>query len=281
MRWALTIAAVLACGCVLSGCAQETKRATPALVVGVCDPMCEDTASPCIQASAKRDYRVLAPVVKEQCGIELTLKFYTLDEQLVEAVERGEVNAAIAKTWTVLCASKGRTFERIADVPRPDGVTELSGVFITRADSPLSTIGDLNGKTVALRPDVAYEKSHAARRALREAGVTPGAVRILDGCVPVAAAVFEKKVDAGVVSDYVTDFGGLALVSDPKDFKIIGRTEPVPFITFAVSTDVEAPVRAKLRNVLLKLCGDTVPAGLHTSGFVEATPWTPVELERK
>jgi ABC-type phosphate/phosphonate transport system substrate-binding protein len=219
--------------------------------------------------------------VKERADIELDLKFYGLDEQLAQAVQKGEVNAAIAKTWTVLSASKGRVFERLADVPRQDGVNEVSGVFITRTDSALTTIQELDGKTVVLGPDLGYEKSHAARRALSDAGVKPGSVRILDPCVAVASAVFEKQADAGVVSSYVVDFGGLRLVSDPKDFKVIGKTKPVPFITFAVSAEVDPAVREKLKRVLLEMAGPGVPEGLYTSGLVAAKPWAPEELEKK
>jgi ABC-type phosphate/phosphonate transport system substrate-binding protein len=281
MRWVLTCFFVMSCWYTLAGCGKDAGAAKPALVVGVCDPLCGETASPCIRASAKRDYRGFARAVKERADIELDLKFYGLDEQLAQAVQKGEVNAAIAKTWTVLSASKGRVFERLADVPRQDGVNEVSGVFITRTDSALTTIQELDGKTVVLGPDLGYEKSHAARRALSDAGVKPGSVRILDPCVAVASAVFEKQADAGVVSSYVVDFGGLRLVSDPKDFKVIGKTKPVPFITFAVSAEVDPAVREKLKRVLLEMAGPGVPEGLYTSGLVAAKPWAPEELEKK
>ena len=281
MRWTLTMLVAMSCWSALPGCGRDTRAAKTTLVVGVCDPLCKETASPCIQTSAKRDYRSLVRVVSERACVQLDLRYYALDEQLVQAVHKGEVNAVIAKTWTALVATKGRVWERLADIPRQDGSDELSGVFLTRADSPLSTIQELDGRRIVMGPDLAYEKSHAARRALSDAGVKPGSVRILDPCLAVASAVFEKQADAGVVSSYVVDFGGLRHISDPKDFKVIGKTRPVPFLTFAVSAEVDPAVREKLQRVLLELSGPGVPEGLYTSGLVAAKPWTPEELEKK
>ena len=281
MRWVLACFAVMSCWCALPGCRKDASEPKPALVVGVCDPLCKETASPCIQASAKRNYRAFARAVKERAGIELDLRYYGFDEHLVQAVQKGEVSAVIAKTWTALSATKGLVWERLADIPRQDGVNEVSGVFITRTDSPLSTIQELDGKTIVMGPDLAYEKSYAARRALSDAGVKPGPVSILDACIPVASAVFEKKADAGVVSSYVVDFGGLRLVGDPKDFKVIGKTKPIPFITFAVSAEVDPAVREKLQCTLLEMSGPGVPEGLYTSGLVPVKPWAPEELEKK
>jgi ABC-type phosphate/phosphonate transport system substrate-binding protein len=281
MRRVLAFLVVILCGCALAGCRKDARAPTPVLTVGVCDPLCKDTASPCIQGSAKRDYRGFARAVRERADVQLDLKYFGFDEQLVQAVQKGEVNAVIAKTWTALVATKGRVWEQLADIPRQDGVDEVSGVFITRTDSPLSTIQGLDGKTIVMGPDLAYEKSHAARRALADAGVKPGTVRILEPCVSVASAVFEKQADAGVVSSYVVDFGGLRLVGDPKDFKVIGKTKPVPFITLAVSAEVDPGVREKLQCALLEMSGREVPEGLYTSGLVKVKPWTPEELEKK
>jgi ABC-type phosphate/phosphonate transport system substrate-binding protein len=281
MRWVLAILAAMSCGLALMGCRKDAGEPKAVLVVGVCDPLCKETASPCIQGSAKRDYRGFARAVSERAGVQLDLKYYALDEQLVQAVQKGDVNAVIAKRWTALTATKGRVWEQLADIPRQDGVNEVSGVFITRTDSPISTIQELDGKTIVMGPDLAYEKSFAARRALADAGVKPGPVRILDACIPVASEVFEKKADAGVVSSYVVDFGGLRQVGDPKDFKVIGKTKPVPFITIAVSAEVDPAVRERLQRALLEMSGPGVPEGLYTSGVVPVKSWAPEELEKK
>ena len=264
------------------GCGEQTpSTARDRVVVGICDPLAKETASPCVRASAKREYGEFASALGRRTGLEVVLKYCASDRDLSEAIAAGEVDAAIAKTWTILRASKasGRTFLRLADLPGPGGVQALSGVFVTRRDSGLKTLKDLEGKTVALGPETAYEKSHAARRTLEAAGVTPRAVRILDGCVPVAADIFEKKLDAGVLSSYVVDFNGLALVGDPKDFRAIGRTTGIPFITFAVSAEVDERHGSDLYDALLGPSRLKPPGGLQTTGFDVPTAWSPPELE--
>ena len=271
------------CGCLLVGCARERPaRAGDRLVVGICDPLCRETASACVRASARRTYGAFAVALGEQTGLEVVLRYYKFDGQLAAAIASGKVDAAIGKTWTILRAAEasGRAFERLADLPRPDGVNELCGVFIARDDSALERLDGLTGKTVALGPEAAYEKSHAARRALDEARVKPGEIRVLDGCIPVAAAVFEREVDAGVVSSYVVDFGGLALVADASNFRVIGRTRGVPFMTFALSTTTAAP-KKKLRDALLEMSGARLPEGLLTTGFAPPRAWSPPEVEGK
>jgi ABC-type phosphate/phosphonate transport system substrate-binding protein len=225
----------------------------------------------------------MAEGVKARTGIELKPAYFDLDEQLAASVGNGEVQAAIGKVWPILQGRQGasRPFERLADLPTPDGRNELSGAFIVRRDSSLSTLKDLAGKSLALGPGTAYEKSFAATAALREAGVTPGPVKVLDGCVPVAAAVYERSLDAGVVSSYVVDFNGLALVSDPGDFKVLARTKAMPFITFAVSATVDRGVRDRLRDALLEMHGQGLPQGLYSTGFTAPQRWEPPELEQK
>jgi ABC-type phosphate/phosphonate transport system substrate-binding protein len=225
----------------------------------------------------------MASLVRRLTSIELELRYYDFDEQLADAIATREVNAAIARTWTVLrgCEKSHRGFERLADLLRPDGANDLYGVFIVRRDSELTTLKELDGRTIALGPDSAYEKSHAARRALKEAGAAPGSVRVIDACAPVAAAVLERTVDAGVVSNYVVDFGGLATTGSPDEFRVIGRTASIPFITFAVSTEVDAESRGKLRQTLLEMHDERIPSGLCTTGFVAAEPCKPEELKTK
>lgn len=284
MRGRVGMLAVVLGAVVVCGCGRQTPSPAPdRIVVGVCDPLAVETASPCVRASAKREYGEFVSALGRRTGLEIVLKYCASDRDLSEAIAAGEVNAAVGKTWTILRAAKasGRTFRRLADLPGPGGESELTGVFIVRRDSPLKTLADLDGRTVALGPDAAYEKSHAARRALEAAGATPRAVRVLDGCVPVAAAVFEKELDAGVVSHYVVDFNGLALVSDPDDFRVIGRTAPIPFMTFAVSGEVDERHGGDLYDALLGSSRLKPPVGLQTAGFDVPTTWSPPELEKK
>jgi ABC-type phosphate/phosphonate transport system substrate-binding protein len=95
----------------------------------------------------------------------------------------------------------------------------------------------------------------------------------LDG-TQVLAAVYERRVDVGVVSDYVADLGAFSLI-DADAFRVIARTKGIPFITFAVAERVPQARREGLRDALLGITGGNVPAGLESTGFVRPMPWSP------
>lgn len=273
----LSVAAILLLlAALVVGCSKPQPAVD--LVIGICDPLAKETASECVKSAATREYETLASTIQKNVNAKLTLRYYLYDTQIVDAMNRGEVNAVITKTWSVLRSS--RPFERIADMPGPSGSNDLCGVFMTLTTSPARTAKDLDGKNIMMGPDGAYEKSFAARRALAAAGANPASIDVLDGCVPVLAAVFDKKADAGVISSYVAEFNGIALVSDPSDFREIARTAPVPFMTVAVSTDLPHTLALKLREVLLSIAGANVPPGLNTTGFTVPAPWSPEELTK-
>jgi ABC-type phosphate/phosphonate transport system substrate-binding protein len=249
--------------------------------LGFCDPLARATARDCVRPSALREYTTLAASLSARLGVAVELRYYPFDAGLIEAVRARAVDAVIAKAWTTLRAAKEsrREFERLADLPTPKGSADLTGVFIVRRDSSVRTLADLDGKPVLLGPDGAYEKSFAAKRALSDAKATPSRVEVIDGCIPLAAAVLERKADGGVVSSYVADFGGLALVGDAAEFRQIARTKPVPFMTFAASTELDASYRAKIRAALLEISGQHVPEDLYTTGFTAPAPWEPEEVK--
>ena len=262
------------------GCGQAGSGGS--LVIGINDPLCRQTASACVAASADRDYAGLARQLSEATGLRLSVRYYKAEEPLSEAIRSGQVDAAVAKTWTILRAQVGSPVHlvRVADLRgrADDGL--LRGVFITRADSGIASLADLAGKTVAFGSTVGYEKSYQARAALAALGVEPGRTIELEACIDVAAAVYERRVDAGVVSHYVVDDGGLEQVAEKGTFRELGRTEGVPFITVAISENVDADVRAKLTDALLTIPAVRVPVDLRATHFAPPRPWNPAELEK-
>ncbi len=265
----LVMAAVLAC----VGC--TTRERGPVLTLGICDPLARETASDCVKGAAVREFDGLVRRLRDRAGLDVRVVYFPYDALLLAEMRAGRVDAALAKTWTVRRAGDG--WDRVADLLTVQGSGDLAGVFITRADSGLKCVADLNGKKLLLGPDGAYEKSFAARQALYDNDASPASVEVVDGCVPLAAQIIEKRADAGVVSSYVADFGGLELLGETTQFKELGRTKPIPFMTFALSTKLDAALRDKLRAALLEMTGQNVPKDLYSTGFAAPAPWTPGE----
>ncbi len=253
-----------------------SRRRSSDLTVGLCDALARPTASACVGDDATREYDGLAESVRAATGIRLRFRAYPLDELLVRAARAGEVDAVVCKTWTAIRAAAG--LERLADVPGPTGARLLRGIFIARKDSAVRTLADIAGRRFALTTGEAYETSHQARRALAAAGVAPGETVTQAACLNVAAMVWERQADAGVVSDYCVGHSGLQLTGDPGAFRVIGRTDGVPFVTFAVGPVVPPGDRRRLRAHLLSLTAGRTPEDLDTTGLIAPIAWHPEEL---
>jgi ABC-type phosphate/phosphonate transport system substrate-binding protein len=274
----VTRAAALAIVLILAGCAPSNR---PSLVMVVSDPLAKETASECVRASAVRDYSTVAARLSVAIHGSGSLVFCASDNALVERLRKGDVDIGGATTWALLEASSAavRPFVRVADLPPSKGSDDLTGVFIARASGPIRTLADLNGKKVVMGPDSAYEKSLAARELLKQDNITVASVSALDACIPVAAAVLEQRADAGVISSYVADFGGLTAVGDPSLFREIARTKPLPFITVGIRGGLDRGLADTLRRALLGMSGKDVPEDLFSTGFTAPAPWSPGETK--
>ena len=253
----------------------------PVVKIAVNEPFCRETASHCVAGDVARDYQPLAVLARERAGAEVRFVYYPVEEDLVGAIARGEVDGAIAKTWTALraCRAAGIDFERLCDVAFPDGEAQLRGVFITSAAGPVRSMADVAGVRLTLGRPESYENFHAVDRALRRLGVEPGSRHAAGGCIPAAVSILDGEADVAVVSSYCTRYGLDAIVGQPGAFRILGETAPVPFATVALTSRVAAPLRAAIGRAWL----DDAASPAHRpfpGGIRPPAPWTPEELGR-
>ena len=250
--------------------------------IAVNEPFCRETASHCVAGDTARDYEPLAALAREHAGAEVRFTYYPVEADLVRALASGEMDGAIAKTWTALraCTASGLPFERLCDLSFPDGELQLRGVFITRADGPARSLADVAGARLTLgRPD-SYENSHAVDRALRDVGVEPARRESAGGCIPAAVAILDGEADIAVVSSYCTRYGLDQIVGKPGAFRIVGETAPIPFATVALTARVPAALRAAIARSWLSGTGATPGRCPFPGGFHPPAPWTPEELRR-
>jgi hypothetical protein len=253
---------------------REIKIFSPVLRIGVNEPFCRETSSSCAGAEHVRQYDALVRMAR-RAGLEIRLIHFKLEDELAGAVQRGEVDGLVAKTWTVLraCRASGSDCERLCDVAMPDGQLRLSGVFIAASDGPLTSLQHLAGRKLAIGRSASYENSHAVNRLLRKNGIKAADMQEFPGCVQATVAVLEGEADAAVVSSYCARYGLDDIAGRPGAFRVVGETESIPFVTVALPRSVPAPVRAELKNLLLNT-PDLIPGGLRP-----ATEWKPEELE--
>lgn len=271
-------------GVASSPAAAAAGQAPKVLVIGVSDPLCKLSACSCVGDSAIRSYATAAARVKESTGVELRFEYFEDPGQLAEGLAAGRYDGLVCKAWSgmTLARRTGRPLRRVATVGMPAGEPEgLCGVAMVLKDSPAKSIADLKGRRLAIGEPKDYDKSWAVGAALAKAGVADCKTHACGSCSTAVVDLMEGRADAAFISSYAVRYSCLADLADPDDFREIGRTETIPFVSvFLDSAKVPEAVRDSVASALLELSGDAAPADLFSRGFAAPEPWAPVELER-
>jgi len=158
--------------------------------------------------------------------------------------------------------------------------------MVAHAD-PAVTVEDLKGYRLILGPAECAEKHTAALSLLRELKVpVPEKVETCAACSDGALTVLEghkagQKV-ATAISSYARPLLEGCGTVKKGDLRVVGETDPVPFIVAFVNDALPEATRQAVREVLLAVGSD---AGLRTAletkkGFV-ALPETPEAAKKK
>jgi len=251
------------------------------LNVGVNEPFCRDTACVCAGLDAPRGYEWMAEAARA-AGVDVRLTYVLIEDDFAPMLAAHDLDAVVAKSWTALTAFRtaGLVCARLGDISLPDGTVELTGVFITTADSPIAAMTDLHGRRLATGGPESYENFHAVDHLLATLGIRPAARRRYDRCVHAAVSVVEGETDAAVISSYCVRFGLDTYVGRPGLFRTLGETPSIPYATFAVSTTIPEPTRTALAASLLDASARGAAGDLFPGGLRPPAAWAPEELER-
>lgn len=237
---------------------QAVAAGTPSqLSILVADPLAKGMACDCVAGFAQRRYEALALALEKRlrCPVKTfqgaKLSAYWSDDQRVSLI--------VGKYSDVIFQARemGRPVYPIAALTDSQGLTTLQGLFVVRAGNAAQTLRDLKGYRVIFGPKSCDEKHRAAIDALRAAGVQlPDAEALetvpncTDGANELMKLTDEDKAVA-VISDYAkTLLEGCHAV--PKGaLRVIGKTDPVPFITVFATADVASELRSTIQQELL------------------------------
>lgn len=251
------------------------------LKIGVNDIYCRKTACECISEIAKRSYDgVLAALAKDH-GITLEFTYFMEVMDLEKAIRAKRFDGVVCKPWTALrlAGEADADFVRVVDIRDPDDQPNMTGVFLVPKDSPIRTLADLKGRRVAFGQPDSFEKYHAPLAMLGDKRISPAAALYLNSCGENLDALMSGKVDAAVVSSYALTASCAADFAKPEDFRTIATTPEMPLTSVIVDRKrIPGTKIARLREALLKLSGDKVPADLTGKGFVAPVHWQPVPV---
>lgn len=228
------------------------------LTIVVMDPLALPLSCPCVKGYAQRDYDLLGKHLAKELGRPVNVHF---SESLAVALEKktgGKVDLIIGKESIVRLESKsiGLKTTPILSLTGKDGKTLMTGLFVVASADPALTLSDLKEHRLLFGPANADEKHSAALALLRDFEIAPPkTLETVPSCSTGATKVLELHKEgaraAAVISSYAQPLLEGCGTIKKGELRVVGETDPVPFIVAFVSDRVSAADRDVLERVLL------------------------------
>jgi ABC-type phosphate/phosphonate transport system substrate-binding protein len=242
-----------------------TKSDSDALTMIVMDPLASPLSCPCVQGYAQRDYDKLAAALKKELGRDVNVVYNESLPTALQGKAEGKADIVIGKHSVVLFDG-GRvkqSFVPVAKLPGKDGVTTMTGLIVVPTKDSAKSVADLKDYRIVFGPEECDEKHNAALALLKKHGVTaPSKLETSPACSDGACWILddfkadEKKHGAAVISSYAKPLLEGCGTVEKGSLRIVGETEPVPFIEAFVNEKLPADEQAKIGKALVKVSGD-------------------------
>ena len=258
---AMLLALVLSVG----GCA-SSRPARPAssqpIMLVVLDPLAKELACACVKGYGQRDYRKLG------ARLELTLKQRVVVEysdDLAESLKlasRGQEVIVVGEQSLIVQSAKRAALKchSICELTDPDGSTTLTASFVARSDDQAKELKDISGRKFLFGLADTEANHGIVQAALRASGMeftaasekraaySDAALDVLDS----QSSPHPVAVIPGYALRLLEGCGSIT----PGDLKVIGKTQPVPFITVFVAENIQAEKEQKILKTLLGINSD-------------------------
>ena len=210
-------------------------------------------------------------------------------QQMTSYLRRGQVDW-INETAGNAALLERRGVARSFLVTERDGATRYHSVFFVRRDSPVRTLADLAGRSVAFQNPYSTSAYYLPAAKLLDAGMqlevllspmdkpVPGAVGYLFARTElnITTWVHKRLVDAGVFSNLDWANPQRMPPSFARDFRIVAATGDVPRALMLTRNGMDPRIEARLREVLMEAsidpdAGEVLRRFIGTSRFVPVT----------
>jgi ABC-type phosphate/phosphonate transport system substrate-binding protein len=255
-----------------SALAADTKP----LVLLVMDPLSLPLACDCVQGYAQRKYEKLGSHLEKALGRKVDVVWAeSLAKGAKEAGDR-PADIVIGKHSVILCDAKKekRSLEPVASLTGKDGKTTQTGLIVVRKDDPALAVEALAGYRIIFGPADCDEKSAAPIALLKSKGVAiTGEPETAATCSLAATELVKLPATekaAAVISSYAEPLLAGCGAIQQGDLRIVGVTEPLPFITAFVNSGLSKAERDAIQSSLLDVGkhSDLLVALETKSGFV-------------
>jgi len=238
---------------------EATDADGPPLTLVVMDPLAAPLACDCVKGYAQRKYELLAMFLENWLSHKVELIFSEALERGIAKSSRGSADLVIGKHSLVnFDATECKLPVRpLAMLTGKDGKTTLTGLFVVPGADPAKKIGDLEGYRILFGLPEAAEKHAAAVAALKKAGVSvPDPKETFPSCAEAGLAAMESDAvpgTAAVISSYAMALLEGCGTIDKGDLRVIGETDPLPFVTVFATGSVDEKEAEKIVEALLAM----------------------------
>ncbi len=194
------------------------------------------------------------------------------NEELMQAVERGQVDIARLGPLVYLRLRDRVRLEVLVSPRKKDGIGSYS-VIAVRNDSPIKSLKQLRGKSIALGDPLSTYSNAIPRRMLRDSGVGMGELSkvgmlgSMDNC---AQNVLNGAYSAGAMSDSVYEKFRMRAIG----LRILARSENLPGEPIVARSALGAATVDRLRRAFLSVRDPEIlhPIAPGMEAFVPARP---------
>ena len=219
-------------------------------------------------------------------------------QQMGSYLRRGRVD------WVTETSGNAVLLERRANarsllITERDGASRYHSVFFVRRDSPVRSLADLAGRSVAFQSPYSTSAYYLPASTLLEAGQkmelllspmdkpSPQAVGYLFARTElnITTWVHKRLVDAGVLSNLDWANPQRMPPAFVADFRVVAESQDVPRALVLTRGDLEPKVEARLREVLMEAsidpdAGEALRRFIGTSRFVDVSAEDRQSLDR-
>ena len=212
-------------------------------------------------------------------------------QQMASYLRRGRVDW-INETAGNAAVLEGRGVAESFLVTERDGATRYHSVFFVRRESPVRTLEDLLGRSVAFQSPYSTSAYYLPAATLLEQGLplepllSPMDKPAGDSVgyvfarteLNVSTWVHKRLVDAGVISNLDWINPARLPESFVEDFRVVARSSDVPRALMLARTGLDPKVRQRLREVLMEAALDP-DAGEVLHRFISTSRFLPISEE--
>ena len=203
------------------------------------------------ESGTRADYQPLFDAVGNTTDRYFDLKVAQSYGAVVEAMCNGTADIAFVGPVTYLQAKERGCAELLA-VAVEDGQSIYYAGLFARSDSPIQTLADVRGKSVAFGDVNSTSSFIIPITMLMEAGIDPvkdlGALRLTGTHANSLAALIEGRVDVATLSFDSYEKAVRSDIPGARDLRVVARSEAIPYPPLIMNSRLPDDLKQELRQ---------------------------------